>query len=168
MMRDDRAAIYSDSDGVIADFHAGARKVLGRNFDNKTRAEDGARVNAVLNFWDTLPPMPDLELYWALIRKYDPHILTAVPSYPWEFDWQQVDRGKRLWYRKHLPQIPQRNIHIVERQDKRKYARQGSVRNILIDDHKQNTDEFEAAGGIGVHHVSARVTILKLKEIGYY
>jgi hypothetical protein len=112
--------------------------------------------------------MPDLPLYWGFLKKYHPHILTAVPGGEWKFDWQQVDRGKRLWYRHHLPEIPQRNIHIVERERKRDFARNGRVRNILIDDHLQNVNEFEAAGGIGIHHVSAKVTILKLKELGYH
>lgn len=170
MIRDPQATIYSDSDGVICNFYAGAEKVLGHRFneDGKSRGNDGLRLNAKKDFWETLPPMPDLELYWEFIRKYDPHILTAVPSPPWEFDWQQVDRGKRLWYRRHLPVIPQRNIHIVEREHKRDFARNGKVQNILIDDHINNVKEFGAAGGIGIHHVSAKVTILKLKELGYH
>lgn len=167
MTRNPNSIIFSDSDGVICNFVAGARKVLGRDFNSKTRAEDGARLNALGDFWETLPPMPDLHLYWGFIKKYQPHILTAVPSDPWVFDWQEVDRGKRAWYRKHLPEIPQRHIHIVERAQKRDYAMSGSVPNILIDDHEQNCKEFTARGGIGIHHVSARVTILKLKELGF-
>lgn len=168
MIRNPDSIIFSDSDGVIADFHAGATRALGRPFNSKTRAEDGARLNAVGNFWETLPPMSDLHMYWGFIKKYQPHILTAVPSAPWVFDWQEVDRGKRAWYRKHLPEIPQRHIHIVERAHKRDYAMSGSVPHILIDDHEQNCKEFAAAGGIGIHHVSARVTILKLKELGFH
>jgi len=168
MLRNPDAIIYSDSDGVICDFSAGSEKVLGHRFDNKARAKNGEKLNAVNDFWETLPPMPDLHMYWGYIAKYHPHILTAVPSFPWVFEWQDIDRGKRAWYRKNIPTIPQRNIHIVERERKRDFARNGKVRNILIDDHVQNINEFEAAGGIGIHHVSAKVTILRLKELGYH
>jgi len=169
-MRDPNAIIYSDSDGVICDFAAGAQKILGHPFNEtgKTRGEDGALLNAAGNFWETLPPMPDLHIYWDFIRKYQPHILTAVPNQPWHFEWQDVDRGKRKWYKINLPTIPQRNIHIVRREQKRDFARDGKVRNILIDDHIQNVKEFETAGGIGIHHVSAKVTIIQLKALGYH
>lgn len=165
-MRNPNAIIYSDSDGVICDFIAGTLKVLGQPF--KDRATDGAKLNAVEDFWETLPPMPDLHIYWEFIKKYEPHILTAVPSPPWEFEWQQVDRGKRKWYRTNLPTIPQRHIHIVRREQKRDFARDGKVRNILIDDRLENVREFEKAGGIGIHHVSAKVTIVQLKALGYH
>lgn len=168
MIRDPKAILFSDSDGVICDFHRGATEVLGRPFNNKTRAEDGAKINAVKEFWQTLPPMHDFHIYWHVIGKYHPHILTAVPSDPWKFDWQQVEQGKREWYHRHLPEIPQSHIHIVLRREKQDFARNGMVRNILIDDHEENIREFEAAGGIGIHHVSAKVTIIKLKELGYY
>lgn len=169
-MRDPNAIIYSDSDGVICYFMAGAQAILGHPFNEtgKTRAEDGAQLNAAGNFWETLPPMPDLHIYWEFIKKYQPHILTAVPSPPWHFEWHEVDRGKRAWYRKNLPTIPQRHIHIVKREQKRDFARDGTVRNILIDDHQNNVREFEAAGGIGIYHVSAKVTIVQLKALGYH
>jgi len=168
-MRNPNAIIYSDSDGVLADFMAGAQAILGRPFNEhgKTRGEDGATLNAVGNFWETLPPMPDLHIYWEFLKKYNPHILTAVPSAPWQFEWQEVDRGKRAWFRKNLPTIPQRHIHIVKREQKRDFARDGRVRHILIDDHQNNVREFEAAGGIGVLHHNAKTTIIQLKFLGY-
>lgn len=164
--RDPDAIIYSDSDGVICDFYAGAHHILGYPF--KDRGTDGDKLNAVGNFWETLPPMPDLHTYWDFLKKYSPHILTAVPSPPWQFEWQDVDRGKRKWYKINLPTIPQRHIHIVKREQKRDFARDGKVRNILIDDHINNIKEFEASGGIGIHHVSAKVTIIQLKALGYH
>jgi hypothetical protein len=170
MMRDPKAIIFSDSDGVICDFAAGAQAILGRPFNQGgiSRGADGAQLNAVGHFWETLPPMADLHTYWDFIKKYDPHILTAVPSSPWHFEWQDVDRGKRKWYMLNLPTIPQRNIHIVKREHKRDFARDAKVRNILIDDHQNNIKEFEAAGGIGIWHVSAKSTIIQLKALGYH
>ena len=164
-MRDPKAIIYSDSDGVICDFLVGAAKALGHPWKNRA---EGVILNQYEGFWENLPTMPDFHTYWSFVSRYNPHILTAVPGGAWTFDFRQVERGKREWYRKHLPSIPQSHIHIVYREEKANYARNGQVRNILIDDHVENVQEFERAGGIGIHHVSARVTILKLKELGYH
>jgi len=161
--------IYSDSDGVICDFYTGAEKLLGHQWIGGTvRDRDGAVLSQQHDFWETLPPMPDLDVYWGFLKKYNPQILTAVPSAPWGFVWEQVERGKREWYRKNIPSIPHSHIHIVERQDKQNFARNGQVRNILIDDHENNIREFEAAGGVGILHHSAKTTIIKLKELGYF
>jgi hypothetical protein len=171
MIRNPKAIIYSDSDGVIADFMAGAAKVLGHvwdshHLDHLRKAEQGLILNKHEEFWETLPPMPDWKVYWDYIKKYDPHILTAVPS--WDHNFAEVEAGKREWYRRHIPSLPASHIHVVYRADKAKYAKHGDVRNILIDDHPKNVKEFEAAGGIGIYHVSAKVTIIKLKELGYH
>jgi len=168
MIRDIHATLYSDSDGVICDFHKAATKILGRRFDHKIREADGEQINQVHDFWETLPLMPDFHAYWKVISKYHPHILTAVPSAPWKIKWGEVERGKREWYRKHLPEIPQLHIHVVERNQKQEYAKSGSTRNILIDDHLDNIQEWVAAGGHGIHHVSAKATIIQLKELGYF
>ena len=39
--------------------------------------------------------------------------------------------------------------------------------NILVDDYKKNIDEWESAGGVGIHHTSVSRTISELKELGY-
>ena len=38
---------------------------------------------------------------------------------------------------------------------------------ILIDDFKNNVDEFKAAGGIGIHHTNTAKTISELKRLGF-
>ena len=51
------------------------------------------------------------------------------------------------------------------RSDKQRFARDGRTQmpNILVDDHK-NIREWEAKGGIGIHHTSVERTIAKLKN----
>ncbi len=169
MLRDPKSIIYSDSDGVISDFYAQAEKVLGHKWKHEgkfSEHDQGLILNKHENFWSTIPPMKDWKIYWDHIEKYDPHILTAVPG--WDHNFSEVDRGKREWYRRHIPSLPESRIHVVRRKDKQLYAVNGNTRNILIDDYEQNIEEFEAAGGIGIHHVSAKVTILRLKKLGYY
>lgn len=170
-MRDPKATIYSDSDGVLADFFAGAEIVLGRpwglrHINSQENLSQGTQLNGVEGFWETLPPMPDWKVYWSFIEKYSPHILTAFPS--WEHDPNEVYEGKWKWYQKNIPSLPKSHLHVVLREEKASFALDGQVRNILIDDHPENVKAFEAAGGIGIHHVSAKITILKLKELGYH
>ena len=38
---------------------------------------------------------------------------------------------------------------------------------ILIDDYPKNVDQFKAAGGIGILHISASNTISQLKRLGF-
>lgn len=168
-MRDPNAIIYSDSDGVLADFGAAAQRVLGQPWQNAgNRAAQGDQLNKTPEFWETIPPMHDFRALWGFIEKYHPHILTAVPSDPWKFSFHEVERGKREWYRRHIPTLPQNRIHIVHRDDKSKFATNGHTKNILIDDHVKNVQEFTAAGGVGILHHNAKSTIILLKNLGYH
>ena len=64
--------------------------------------------------------------------------------------------------------LPKNKINLVMREDKQKYALNAAGKpNILVDDYIKNIREFEAAGGIGVHHTSASKTIAKLKKLGF-
>lgn len=170
MLRDPKAIIYSDSDGVICDFYLQAERVLGHKWKHEggkvSEQDQGLILNQHERFWETIPPMSDWKLYWGHIEKYGPHILTAVPG--WDHNFDEVERGKREWYRRHIPTLLQSRIHVVQRRNKKLFAVHGNTRNILIDDHPNNIKEFEAAGGIAIHHVSAKVTIIRLKELGYY
>ena len=60
-------------------------------------------------------------------------------------------------------------MRIVLRKNKKNFAMDGRDRrpNVLIDDHAGNIKEWEAAGGIGVHHIDAQTTINILKRIGF-
>ena len=106
--------------------------------------------------------MPDAMQLWNFINKYNPHILTAYAS--WD---PRSKEGKLIWIKKHLKNIPNENFHAVERVEKKEYARDGLKKNILIDDYLKNITEFENAGGIGIHHISAETTISKLKKLGF-
>lgn len=168
MMYNSHVTIYSDSDGVISDFYGGAKKVLGHDWKNEHISDEerqGKVINGVFDFWENIPPMEGWKIYWSYIEKYSPHILTAFPG--WLHDPSVVERGKRVWYKKYLPNIPDSHIHVVKRRDKQKFAVKDGIRNILIDDHVNNIREFESAGGIGILHVSVPLTILRLKQLGY-
>jgi 5'(3')-deoxyribonucleotidase len=163
--------IYCDMDGVVADFMKGSHDVLGRHFDQKDPALDvdtskrktREKLAKTRNFWENLPVMPGAQQLWKFINRYDAQILTAYP------DWDpSAKRGKRIWITKHFGQIPNSRFHAVKRHEKQDYAMSDNGKpNILIDDYAKNIREFEAAGGIGVHHTDAETTISKLKKLGF-
>ena len=66
-----------------------------------------------------------------------------------------------MWCQKNLKIDPSK-IHIVQRKEKQNFA---SKDVILIDDHKKNIREWEAAGGTGVLHVNVNSTIKQLKGL---
>ena len=170
MIRDPNATIYQDMDGCLSDFDTMARRVLGHDWDahrlgHLQESEQGLILNQHKGFWKDMPPMPDFHLLWEYIHKYDPHILTAVPH--WDHQFDEVEEGKWAWVKQHIPSLPRSRFHCVYREDKRKYARHGNSRNILIDDYFKNVKEFESQGGIGIPHHNAKVTIVQLKALEY-
>jgi hypothetical protein len=53
------------------------------------------------------------------------------------------------------------------RADKQKFAMINGKSNLLIDDYIKNIHEWEAMGGIGVHHTSPSNTLAELKRLGF-
>lgn len=160
--------LFCDMDGVLVDFLRGAEAVLGHPFDtpyvDKVAKEERRKLlMSHAGFWAKLPPMSDYRVLWNYIQRYEPEILTAKAS------WDEVHcgPGKLQWLDKYL-KLPHTRIHVVKREQKQLFAKSGIRQNVLIDDHPKNIQEFVAAGGIGIHHVNAKVTIMKLKEIGYH
>lgn len=158
--------IYSDMDGVLADFDRAARVALGHShhatdIDNS----EYEKIGKLKNFWENIPPMRDFDIYWNFIKKYNPHILTAYPS---TWDDPHAVHGKKLWNRKYL-RVPEGRMHIVSRKSKKIYAidKETGKPNLLIDDYEKNINEWTAAGGIAIHHTNAFSTIIQLKNLGF-
>jgi len=162
--------IFCDMDGVIVDFFKGIREITG--IDYKIKITDKHIVDAGYNivrntphFWENLPPTHDYNELWEFINRHKPHILTAKPNW----DDKNVVNGKWNWILKYTP-VDKYKFHCVERKDKKLYAinKYTGKPNLLIDDLKQNIEEFEDAGGIGIHHISSVTTVSKLKNMGFY
>jgi 5'(3')-deoxyribonucleotidase len=168
MKNENYGIIYCDMDGVLVDFLKGAEHALGHPFEAPTRdaKEKEMRKNHIENiphFWQTLPEMAGAQSLWSKIDKYEAHILTAYA------EWDRNSKaGKEIWVKKHLGLTDMSRFNAVLRHQKQDYAvSKNGKPNILIDDYIKNIKEFEAAGGVGIHHVSAKVTILKLKQLGF-
>jgi len=164
-----KAQIYCDMDGVLVDFVGGICALDGnascseREFDAYIRTRrkrfDRDHPRLFLNF----PWMADGKILWNYISQYGAHVLSAHTT-----SWQPTSKeDKMTWIKREMRPLPVR-IHIGLRSEKREYAVQkDGTKNILIDDLKQNIDEWNAAGGVGIHHKNAATTIATLKRFGF-
>ena len=165
--------LFCDMDGVLCDFVGAASKLLGVHFHDpvewkndkgQTQRRKVIIEKGGMEFWKNLPWMSDGKQLWAYIEPFSPHILSAYA----DWDESPSKQGKLLWIQSHL-RIPMKRIHLVERSQKKDFVKNPHTNepNILIDDYERNIKEFKQAGGIGIHHVGARSTIIKLQELGY-
>ena len=60
------------------------------------------------------------------------------------------------------------NIHLVSRAQKQAFAKNAEGKpNVLIDDYIKNIKEWEAKGGIGIHHTDTSKSLSELKSLGF-
>lgn len=150
------ARLFLDCDGVLADFDAGARKVLGmgiREFDERHgKREFWRRLARAEDFYATLPEMPDARELFDAVKHLRPTILTGLPLGNW------AAPQKVRWAAEHFPGVP---IITCMARDKYRHMNPGDV---LVDDREDHRGKWEDAGGVFVHHRSARESLAELAE----
>ena len=145
------AQLFLDCDGVLADFDAGARHVLGmspRDFEQLySKCEFWKRIAGTRDFYATLPEMPDARMLFDAVSHLSPTILTGLPLGNW------AAPQKLRWAADHFPGVP---IITCMARDKYRHMAKGDV---LVDDRADHRAKWEDAGGIFVHHKNARASI---------
>ena len=158
--------LYCDLDGVLVNFDAGARKAFGKPFDDESLGNAANKWNiielTVTDFWQTLDWMPQGKVLWSRIRKYNAEILSACPP-----GKNTCPGGKRAWCKRHLDGLNPGRIHTVPRNQKKNYALLRGKKNVLIDDMKSNTTDWERAGGVAILHKSIPDTMSQLTKLGF-
>jgi hypothetical protein len=146
--------LYLDCDGVLADFDAGARELLGMGIEEFTaKRGKGAfwkKLATAPDFYGTLPLMPDAMELFDAVKHLGPIILTGLPVGKW------AAPQKVRWAARHFPGT---KILTVMAVDKRNHCTEGDV---LVDDTLKHRHLWEEAGGIFIHHENARESLAEL------
>jgi hypothetical protein len=153
--------IYCDLDQVLVNFMKGADAAVGGSFVDADRATRWDKINQVKGYWEKLEWMPGSKRLYNFIIRYDPSVLSAFSG---KDPTSKV--GKLKWLSKNT-KFTKTNTNLVMRSQKQKYAMSGGKSNVLIDDYIKNIKEWEAKGGIGIHHTDVSKTINELKKLGY-
>ena len=149
--------LFLDADGVLADFDAGATRLLGmspRAFEAKHgRGTFWKRLASAENFYGTLREMPDARLLFDAVKHLKPTILTGLPLGSWAAP-QKVE-----WAAEHFPGVP---IITCMARDKHRHMAGADV---LVDDSERHMAAWEEAGGIYILHRSAKESLVQLAQI---
>ena len=150
--------LFLDCDGVLADFDAGARDVLGgmtpAQFEARhSKREFWRRLASAPDFYNSLPLMPDAAILFDAVAHLRPTILTGLPIGNW------AAPQKVAWAERHFPGTP---IITCMARDKVRYMQSGDV---LVDDREDHRSKWEDAGGIFVTHKNAERSLAALRSI---
>jgi hypothetical protein len=168
-MTDKDFTIYLDMDGVLCTFEEDFQRLSGKHPD-KYEEEFGEKKywNFILDqgasFWEKLHPTTDMEELKEYVFSHFLRIGILSSSSKKNHGSNLVKQGKMKWLRNHgfLSKIPSNNIIIVDSaRDKKNYAWNNKI---LVDDYDRNVKEWIGAGGIGIHHTSARESIKQLSR----
>ena len=97
--------------------------------------------------------MPDARELFEAVEHLGPVILTGLPLGDW------AEPQKRAWGAKHFPHT---SMICCLSKDKRNHMQSGDI---LVDDFLKYKHLWEEAGGIFVHHTSAKSSIEALKQL---
>ena len=149
--------LFLDCDGVLADFDAGAREVLGmssRAFEERYgKREFWRRIARTRDYYAVLPLMSDARLLFDAVAHLDPIILTGLPLGNW------AAPQKVRWAEEHFP-----GTHIITCMARDKYRHMTGA-DVLVDDRADHRDKWENAGGTFIHHKNARDSLRQLAAI---
>ena len=160
---------YFDMDGVLADFKRGVKEICGITPPVQdavmSKEDDDAmweKIRVTDHFYAKLPLMPGAkDLFSYVNSNYGSNcrILTAVPKPKRNIPEAGDDKIK--WVHEQLSKDIE--INIVVKEEKKNFCEGKHC--ILIDDYKENIDDWEAMGGTGILHVDAEETLNMIKEI---
>ncbi|MBV9528166.1 hypothetical protein [Sphingomonas sp.] len=149
--------LFLDADGVLADFDAGAKRLLGAGPSDFQAAhgsrEFWRRLAKAKGFYANLPEMPDARTLFDAVEYLKPTILTGLPFGSW------AAPQKVAWAAQHFPGVP---IVTCMARDKHRHMKAGDV---LVDDRVTHRAAYEAAGVVFVHHRSARESLRELARL---
>lgn len=147
--------IFLDLDGVLTDFDTHAKA------QGKLDAKGGLKYDALdFEWWSTMPQFDGTRAFYDACCKEAPTRFLTAPMLS-----EGCFGGKASWIRGFIPEkwrFPLLDLIICPSSDKHFLAR---PTHILVDDRIKNIQEWEAAGGIGIHHTGDYAdTLRRIRE----
>lgn len=154
--------LFLDLDGVLADFDRAVTALFGRPPSALPPGLMWGRLAKAPDFYNTLPWMLDGRELWNWCRPFEPTILTGLPLGKW------AEPQKRAWCQRELGN----DVTVITCMSKEKHlkAREAvgpDLPMVLVDDRLKLREDWEAAGGIFVHHLDTSTSIAQLRELGF-
>lgn len=171
--------VFLDMDGVLVDFDRGVlnqfkidTKALNQRTQDLTDTQKKQKslmwvlIRKSPKFWIDLEKHPGAIELWEKTKKYHPIILTAAPSTFKEGSelFLGVAEHKSKWIENHFEMTDKDRFICTVSKKKPLFMKEGAI-NILVDDRIKNIQEWEAAGGIGIHHTNIDDTLSKLDKL---
>lgn len=169
-MRSKQHILYLDMDGVLVNFDKGYYQLTGTSAEIAYKKDKTAASNAFLeagpNFWLGLEWTPGGPEVWAEANNMfdNVYILSSMGTSDLNRG-KAVEAGKKDWIKKFIPGFPLEKVLVVAgRHLKQGYARPNSI---LVDDMEETIQQWNAKGGIGIHHDDKRYrdTVYSLRDI---
>ena len=152
--------IFVDLDGVLANFDKLCFELMGCKRHEPHSNEIWPVLTKHQDFFKCLEQIPDAMILWDAIKHLNPIILTAIPR---ANTFPTAEEDKREWVKKYLgPEVEFRTGPYAR--DKANHCK--GPKDVLIDDNPLNICQWHKAGGIAIPHVSAKITIKCLREVG--
>ncbi|MCY7280263.1 MAG: hypothetical protein LH610_05085 [Sphingomonas bacterium] len=149
--------LFLDCDGVLANFDAGAKALLGMSAaafqDAHGRAEFWRRLARAPDFYGSLPLMPDARRLVDAVAHLSPTILTGLPIGNW------AAPQKVRWAAEHFAGVP-----IITTMARDKFRHMAGA-DVLVDDRADHRTAWENAGGTFIHHQNARTSLIELAAL---
>jgi len=151
--------LFLDLDGVLCDFDKSYSNLSGgltiKQYNQKHGDKKARQIflDAGIDFWADMDWIKGgKELYNAAITHYsDIRILSSTGTSDEGYS-MVVEQGKKMWLKKHIPEIIYEKIYIVRgRRWKKCYA---TNIGILIDDMEDTIQDWNKEGGVGILHNS--------------
>lgn len=169
-MRNKQHILYLDLDGVLVNFNKGYYQLTGTMPEDAYKKNRKSASNAFLDvgpkFWLGLEWTSGGPEIWAeAMHMFDNvYILSSMGTIDLNRG-KVVETGKKDWIKKFIPGFPLERVLVVAgRHLKQGYARPNSI---LVDDMEETIQQWNAKGGIGIHHDDKqyRNTIYSLRDI---
>ena len=145
-----RAIVFLDMDGVLADFFKAFADWAGVNhWKELSEKELADQLDRIIgsDFFSNIPKTTSCDQIIKLALKYTGSY--SILSSPLRNDEENTIIQKNIWIENNLSPPP-KEIFIVR--EKSPFAQYQGTKNILIDDRPENISQWRKAGGVGIRY----------------